>query len=102
MTELQLAIGHLKEAISVGNVLLVKLEAEQKDLDRSEIPEFPRRFFAAKDTIYPGQFVIGLQDDGFLKKHDELPFDFLGRTCFSRAAIQQIIEGLQTLLGEQQ
>jgi len=34
MTELQLAIGHLKEAISVGNVLLAKMEAKQKDLEK--------------------------------------------------------------------
>ncbi len=101
MTKLQVTINNLKEMLIAGELVLEKLEKAQNDLEKPETSDFPRRFFAAKDTVYSDKFVIGLQDDGgLLKKHDELPFDFLGRTCFNKEAIQQIITGLQTLLGD--
>jgi len=102
MTELELAIGHLKEAISVGNVLLKKLETQQKDLKKSKEPNFPYRFIAVKDKYFKGEFIIGLQNNKeFLHRWEELPPDFVGRACFNKNGIQKIILGLQTLLGDQ-
>lgn len=96
MTELQIAIGHLKETISVGNVLLAKLE-QQEEAEKSKSPKFPARFVAVKDSIIEGDFVIGMVDP---RSWPELPHGFLGRACFSEKDIRQIITGLQTLLGD--
>lgn len=101
MTKLQVTINNLKESISVGNILLSKLEIQQVVTEKPRVPEFPSRFSAAKDAVYSDRFVIGLQDElSLLKKHNELPPNFLGRTCFKKEDIRQIIEGLQTLLGD--
>ena len=99
MTELQIAIGHLKEAISVGNVLLAKMEAEQKDLDKPKVPSFPSRFIVVRDINVSDLFVIGLAADN-LQHWGELPSNFKGRALFDKEEIQQIITGLQTLLGD--
>jgi len=105
MTELELTIRHLKEAISVGNVLLKKLEIQQKDLKKSKEPNFPYRFIAVKDKHFneTDEFIIGLQkaEREFLNRWEELPPDFMGRACFTKYEIQEIILGLQTLLGDQ-
>jgi len=102
MTELELAIGHLKETISVGNVLLAKLEKQQEEASKPKVPVFPYRFIAVPDKTIQGYFVIGLRDDGptLFKKWSELPEGFVGRSCFSRETMQELIKGLQTLLGE--
>lgn len=101
MTKLQVTINNLEDVLTSGNRLLLKLKEASEDLENLKAPEFPRRFFVAKDAVYSDMFVIGLQDDvSLLKKHDELPPDFRGRTCFNKRDIQQIIVGLQTLLGD--
>ena len=101
MTELQSAIGHLKETISVGNVLLAKMETKQEDLDKPKVPVFPNRFTVVRDSVYPNSFIIGLKKDGTIFRHwDELPPDFEGRAIFDQHDLREIIKGLQTLLGE--
>lgn len=100
MTELQITIGHLKESISVGNVLLDKLEAKQRDLDKPKVPSFPYSFTIVKDKDLEDMFVIGLKEPNSVWK--ELPVGFSGRACFDRGDIRQIIKGLQTLLGDRQ
>jgi len=97
MTELESSIRSLKESISVGNVLLDKLEREQKDLEKPKAPVFPGRFIAVPDDSISDNFVIGLDlPDTWC----ELPPGYKGRTAFDKEDIRQIIKGLQTLLGE--
>jgi len=103
MTELQMTIANLKDVITAANRLLFKLEKTQKDLEESKIPEFPSRFIAVKDKCLRDEFVIGLQKTGVFPFHyTELPPDFIGRACFTKEEIQQIISGLQTLIGDKQ
>ena len=104
MTELQVTINNLKETIIAADLFLQKLEKTQKNLEKPEVPEFPYSFIAVQDDDVSDHFAIGLRDPGgqFLKRWPELPPDFKGRACFSRGDIQEIIKGLQTLLGEQQ
>lgn len=99
MTELQIAIGHLNETISVGNVLLTKLEKQQKEAEKLKVPIFPWRFTIIKDAHIKGDFLIGLQEDN-IYPYAELPKDFKGRAGFNRTDLRQIIAGIQTLLGE--
>lgn len=101
MTELQLAIGHLKETVSVGNVLLTKLQKEQEEAKKSKVPEFPCRFIVVKDMTSP-DFIIGLETEGGtgITSWDELPSNFKGRAFFSKHDLQDIVSGIQTLLGD--
>ncbi len=97
MTELQSSINSLKEVITSGNRLLFKLEKAQKDLEKPKVPNFPACFAVVPDVNLPGHFVIGLKTPyGWW----ELPGDFKGRACFCKAQIQQIIDGLQMLIGD--
>lgn len=104
MTELQVTINNLKDVLTRGNRLLFQLEKAQKDLEKPKVPVFPPRFIAVKDVSIKNNFVIGLAASGYghLQHWPELPDGFKGRALFSVNEIQQIITGLQTLLGEQQ
>ena len=99
MTELRLAIGHLKETISVGNVLLAKMEKQQEEIEKSKTPRFPACFLITKDEDFEDHFILGLKHPS---NWSELPQGYIGRTCYDREELQQIIRGIQTLLGEQQ
>jgi len=102
MTELQLAIGHLKETISVGNVLLAKLEEKQKEAEKPKVPEFPYRFIVVRDKCSPDQFIIGLETEGGtgITSWDELPPTFKGRAFFSKYDLRDIVSRIQILLGD--
>ncbi len=95
MTELQVVIDNLKEAHIVGELLLAKLRNVQKDLEKPKDLVFPSRFIMISDPDRVDSFVIGLEKPFDWKG---LPLTFRGRTAFSREDIQQIIEGLRTLL----
>lgn len=97
MTELQVTINNLKEAIIASDLVLQKLETTQKDLDKPKVPSFPSCFCTVKDECMDNLFVIGLKKPIVWP---ELPPNFIGRACFDRVEIKQIIAGLQTLLGE--
>lgn len=100
MTELQVTINNLKEVVIVGDLTVQKLEKAQRDLEKPKVPKFPPRFFAGKDNSFPDNFVIGLSKAlPGLYPYNELPKDFVGRGPFTRQEIQEIITGLQTLLG---
>lgn len=104
MTELQLAIGHLKETISVGNVLLDKMEKQQAVAERPKVPVFPWRFLVVRDSDSPENFIIGLKEDDIgtgITTWKELPSNFKGRAFFSKHDLRDIVSGIQTLLGDE-
>lgn len=97
MTELQIMINELKTRVEQALNLVARLEKQQKDLRETKEPEFPSCFIVVKDRDFDGNFVIGLQKPCDWR---ELPQYFVGRAGYDRDEIQQIIRGLQTLLGE--
>ena len=100
MTELQLTINNLKEAIIAADLVLQKLEKAQEALEKQRIPTFPKTFIATKDATFSKAYVIGLDNSSPLHPWTELPKVFVGRACFSQEDIRQIITGLQTLIGD--
>lgn len=97
MTELQIMINELKTRVEQALNLVARLEKQQKDLEKTKEPEFPTCFIVTKDRDFEDNFVIGLQKPCNWR---ELPQDFVGRAGYDRGEIQQIIRGLQTLLGD--
>ncbi len=96
MTELQTTIKSLTQTIIDETLLLGRLERQQKDLEESKVPKFPGSFIMVPDMYERGLFVIGLHKPS---TWSELPDDFKGRACFTKKDIQQIIDGLQMLIG---
>ncbi len=98
MTELQVEINDLKEVIIAADLVLEKLKKANEDLKKSKVPSFPSRFIVMADSQIAGTFLIGLHSP---TTWDGLPTNFRGRSCFDKQDIQQIIDGLQMLIGEE-
>jgi hypothetical protein len=96
MTKLQVAINNLKETCIAAELLLEKLKKAQRNSEKS-VGKFPFSFIAVKDDSLPDHYVLGLKNP---IEWAELPKGFAGRACYDKAEIQQIIRGLQILIGE--
>ncbi len=97
MTELQVTINNLKEACIAAERLLEKLE-KQQEAEKALEPKFPVCFTVVKDMTNTNQYVIGINRPA---DWPELPSNFKGRACLKGYDLQQIITGLQTLLGDE-
>ncbi len=96
--ETQEIIDDLKEGITAAEKVVALLEKQQKAV----VPEFDvaGRFYACRDNDSGRtEFTLGLYG---ASKWSGLPSGFLGRACFDRDDIRDIINGLQSLIGDNQ
>jgi len=88
-------------AVAMKATLLITYEEQKPTPVKPKTPIFPSRFIAVKDNHAYNNFVIGLRKSGDFPCHyTELPPNFVGRACITRKEIQEIIWGLQTLIGD--